>query len=254
MLERLDAAYQHASRFSADAAHELRTPISIMRGELELLAGQKGLAPETQGAIGSILEEAARLSQIVGNLMALSYLDGVAGKRAHIPLDLFALAAETIEHMRLVAEEKGIIIEGPVGRVAVTAGDRGRLKQVLVNLLDNAIKYTQPGGRIRVAVSAGGGTAFLRVSDTGIGIAGEHLPHIFDRFFRVSTDRGEIGAGLGLAIVRSICAAHGGRVTVDSTLGSGSTFTVELPEASGDVLAASSGASGPAVRAPAEID
>lgn len=239
MLERLDGAYQHARRFSADAAHELRTPLSIMRGELELLATKRDLPPDVQGAVGDILEETARLSQIVESLIALSYLDAIAGKRAHHPVELGALARETIDQMRLLAEEKAISMEGPVGPPVFAAGDRDRLKQVLVNLLDNAIKYTPPGGSVTVRVEANARTAVLCVADTGIGIAPEHTSLVFERFHRVATDRGEIGAGLGLAIVRSICTAHGGRVTVTSTPGAGSTFRVELPLASDELAHAS---------------
>ena len=231
MLERLDQAYQHASRFSADAAHELRTPLAIMRGELELLAATRGLPGDMQKAIANILGETARLGQIVDNLIAMSRLDSVSGKRVHLAVDLRALAAETIDQMRLLAVEKNVTIEEPSGSEAVAAGDRDRLKQVLVNLLDNAVKYTPQGGKVAVAVEETADTAILTVSDTGIGIAPEHIPLIFDRFFRASTDRGEIGAGLGLAIVRSICSAHGGTVAVESRLGAGSVFRVELPRA-----------------------
>ncbi len=232
MLERLDNAYQHASRFSADAAHEIGTPLSIMRGEMELLATRRDLPPDVLAALGSTLDEAVRLSQIVENLMALSRLESIAGKRTHKAVDLTALADETIDQMRLLAEDKNIRLDGPSGRSVVVLGDRNRLKQVLVNLFDNAVKYTPSGGRVSVAVEAAGTNAVLTVADTGIGIAPEHQQLIFDRFFRVAADRGESGAGLGLAIVKSICVAHGGRVSVNSTPGQGSRFCVELPLAS----------------------
>jgi signal transduction histidine kinase len=231
MLERLDRAYQQASRFSADAAHELRTPLAIMRGELELLAAQPALPDYLQRAIGNVLGEAVRLSQIVDSLIAMSQMESVSGKRAHRPVDLRALAAETIDQIRLLADEKNIAIVGPSGASAVAAGDRDRLKQVLVNLLDNAVKYSDPGGRISVGTFESGDMAVLEVADTGVGIPAEHLPHIFNRFFRVDADRGEIGAGLGLAIVRSICSAHGGAVEAESLAGRGSVFRVTLPRA-----------------------
>jgi len=241
MLERLDSAYQHASRFSADAAHEIRTPLAIMRGELELLATEE-LPDELQGAIGNILGETERLSQIVESLMALTQMDSTAGKRAHLAVDLHALAAETIDQMRLLADEKEITIAAPAGAHAMAAGDRNRLKQVLVNLLDNAIKYTPAGGRITVEVEEAGDSAVLAVKDTGVGIDPDSLPLVFDRFFRVTTDRGEAGAGLGLAIVKSICVAHGGSVSVESTPGVGSIFKVILPQASQAAVAATSSA------------
>jgi signal transduction histidine kinase len=239
MLERLDGSYQYASRFSADAAHELRTPLTIMRGELELIATED-LPEALQGAVGNILGEAERLSQIVESLIALAQMDSVAGKRAHLAVDLHAMAAETIDQMRLLAVDKDITMEPPVGVHAMAAGDRDRLKQVMVNLLDNAIKYTPSGGRITVDVADTGDSAILAVQDSGVGIDAENLPMVFDRFFRVTTDRGEIGAGLGLAIVKSICTAHGGSVSVESTPGAGSIFKVILPLASQATVAATS--------------
>ena len=119
---------------------------------------------------------------------------------------------------------------GPDGDPAVAVtGDRDRLKQVLVNLIDNAIKYTQEGGEVRVSVTASGQKAQLKVQDSGIGVDPAHHVRIFDRFYRVSTDRGEAGAGLGLAIVRSICHAHGGTIAINSMPGKGSCFVMELP-------------------------
>ncbi len=232
MLERLDSAYQHASRFSADAAHELRTPLTIMRGELEFIALCHNLPTEIQTAVGSALDETMRLGQIVENLMALARTDGIGGKRAHWAVDLRALSAETIDQMQLLAEEKDIALTCTDGAPVMTLGDRDRLKQVLVNLIDNAIKYTRHGGRVTLDVMHRGEHAVLKVTDTGIGIAPEHQASVFDRFFRVDPDRGVDGAGLGLAITKSICAAHGGSIVVESAPGQGSTFRITLPLAS----------------------
>jgi signal transduction histidine kinase len=239
MLERLDNSYQLARRFSADAAHELRTPLAIVRGELELLVVDKHLMPQMREAIENILIETVRLSQIVESLISMSRLDSVAGKATHRAVNLRELTAVTIDQIRLLADEKDITIGLLPGPDGMAAGDPDRLKQVLVNLLDNAIKYTPSGGRIEVAVDDAASLVSLEVRDTGIGIAPEHLPNIFERFYRASTDRGEAGAGLGLAIVRSICAAHGGRVEATSEIGVGSVFRVELPRAP-DRLAAES--------------
>lgn len=228
MLDRLDGAYQYANRFSADAAHEMHTPLAIIRGELEFLAGQKH-APELQAALGSLLDEVNRLSDMVEKLAMLSRMDSLWGKHAHAEFDLAALAGETMDQMRLLADEKHITLAPLVGGPAVVAGDRNRLKQVLVNLIDNAIKYTPEGGRITVEVKSYANRVQLSVGDTGIGIAPEHREKIFDRFYRVSTDRGETGSGLGLAIAKSICSAHGGAIAVESVPGAGSVFRIELP-------------------------
>jgi signal transduction histidine kinase len=228
MLDRLDNAYQYANRFSVDAAHELRTPLAIIRGELEFMASQQ-MPLDQREALKNTLSEVTRLSELVENLGLLSDIEGLWGKRARTEFDLYALATETIEQMRLLADEKGITLNPLSGSTAIVSGDRNRLKQVIVNLLDNAIKYTDPGGQVTVEIVVEGHRAGLIISDTGIGIALEHQEGVFRRFFRVSTDRGETGSGLGLAIARSICSAHGGSITVDSTPNQGSSFRVDLP-------------------------
>jgi signal transduction histidine kinase len=230
MLDRLDNAYQQANRFSVDAAHELRTPLAIVRGELELIA-LKDAAPEQRAALQNILDEANRLSELVENLGMLSRVEGLGGKNTEC--DLHAIVQDTMEQMRLLAEEDSIALVPLTGSAAVVTGDKSRLKQVIVNLLDNAIKYTTRGGSIAVDVRPLANRARLTVTDTGIGIAPEHRDRIFDRFYRISADRGETGSGIGLSIVKSICNAHGGTVEVESTPGVGSTFRVELPLSTG---------------------
>jgi signal transduction histidine kinase len=229
MLDRLDSAYSHVSRFSADAAHELRTPLTIIRGELELVAQNARKPSEVDQAIANALEEMTRLSSIVDSLITLSRMESLWGKRTHAPVDLMELAVETIDHMSLMAEEKNIALTGPSGPPVLVAGDRERLKQVLVNLIDNAIKYTQHGGRVCVQAGARDDNGFVSVEDTGIGIDPDHQDKVFERFYRVTPDRGENGAGLGLAIVRSICHAHGGTISLRSVPDFGSCFTMEIP-------------------------
>jgi signal transduction histidine kinase len=228
MLDRLDTAYQHANRFSSDAAHELRTPLAIIQGELESAVLGRGLLPESEAALANVLDELNRLSNIVDSLLKLSRMDR-PGQRFAISVDLFELAGETVDQMQLLAAEQQVSLKGPTGATAFVHGDRDRLKQVLVNLLDNGIKYNVPGGQVAVDVSGVGEAARMTVIDTGIGIAPENQDFIFDRFYRVSTNRGETGAGLGLAIVKSICHAHGGKIEVASTPGAGTIFTITLP-------------------------
>ncbi len=234
MLDRLDSAYQHANRFSSDAAHELRTPLAIIQGELEFAMARGGFASEVESGLSDVLEEVGRLSKIVDSLLKLSRMDHPSGQRGYASLDLHALAAETIEQMQLLAAEKRVTLKGPTGSKVVVSGDRDRLKQVMVNLIDNGIKYNVAGGHVVVDVSASAGGVRLTVSDSGIGIVQENLDYVFDRFYRVSTNRGEIGAGLGLAIVKSICHAHGGSISVTSQVGVGTTFCVTLPGAARD--------------------
>jgi signal transduction histidine kinase len=229
MLARLDSAYEHANRFSADAAHELRTPLAIMRGELEFIASRSDLPPELAAAAASAHDESLRLSQLVENLMNLAVVDGIGGKRSHLMVDLRALAQETIDQMKLLAVTKKIDLHTTRGEPVHSLGDRGRLKQALVNLIDNAIKYTPAGGSVVLEVFSRNGHAVLTVVDSGIGIKAENRDNVFERFFRVDPNRGPGGAGLGLAIVKSICVAHSGSISVQSVPGSGSTFTLQLP-------------------------
>jgi len=234
MLDRLDGAYSHVSRFSADAAHELRTPLTIIRGELELVASGEQLPSDVDQAISNALEEMTRLSGIVDSLITLSRMESLWGKQVHAQVDLMALAVETIDQMGLLAEEKSIKLSRPSGAPVVVAGDRERLKQVLVNLIDNAIKYTPPDGKVIVDVGASGEMGFVSVQDTGIGIDPDHHNKVFERFYRVTPDRGEQGAGLGLAIVKSICHAHGGSVILNSVPEIGSCFRMEIPLSTGE--------------------
>lgn len=231
MIGRLESAFQHISRFTADASHELRTPLTALRGELEATAQYPQLPREARETIGSALEETERLSKIVQGLLAVSRLDAGEAEMERVALDLSELAASTAEQMRLLAEDKNISLSCNAPEPVMVEGDLARLKQVVVNLLDNAINYTASGGIVRLMVRAAGDRAILEVEDNGVGISKDALPHIFERFYRVDKARSRQmgGAGLGLSIVQAICAAHGGEILVDSTEGHGSRFTVRLP-------------------------
>jgi heavy metal sensor kinase len=231
MIERLDQAFQHINRFSADASHELRTPLTILQLELEGIAQSHRLTPSLTDQIGSALEETHRMSHIVENLLAISRLDAGEVKMDKMRLDLGQLAASTAEQMRLLAEEKLILFRSNVATNIYVEGDRSRLQQVIVNLVANAIKYTQEGGEVEVNVRRDRGVAVLEVSDNGAGISAQALPHVFERFYRAdkARSRNSGGAGLGLAIVKAICTAHGAEIKVSSREGQGSRFTVELP-------------------------
>jgi heavy metal sensor kinase len=231
MISRLEAAIDGSKQFVADASHELRTPLTVMRGELESLAQDWQLPGEAREALGSVLEEVLRLAEIVEGLFALSRLD--AGE-AHAPwqrFDLGELAATTAGQMSLLAEDKQVSVACDSNPGVMVEGDRARLKQVIVNLLDNAIKYTPGGGHVSLSVKREGGCAILEVADDGIGIPAEALPHVFKRFYRVDGSRTRLqgGAGLGLSIVESICTAHAARVEVSSVPGKGSTFRMLAP-------------------------
>jgi heavy metal sensor kinase len=231
MIERLEGTVAHNRRFSADASHELRTPLTIIRGELEVLMQTPMLSPTLIEGIGSALEESNRMSHIVESLMTISRLEGGSEQMAMAPVDLVSLATETLEHISLLAEEKQIKLTCATSGTVYVTGDAMRLKQVVANLLDNAIKYTAANGCIVMSVAAEADLAVLEVSDTGIGIPADALPLVFERFFRADKTRSREsgGIGLGLAIVKSICIAHHGTVTVSSIEGHGTKLRVELP-------------------------
>ncbi|HYM41590.1 MAG TPA: ATP-binding protein [Steroidobacteraceae bacterium] len=231
MISRLEDALRGSKQFVADASHELRTPLTVMRGELEGLAQDARLPREARESLGSVLEEVERLAEIVESLFALSRLDAGEAGGAWQRFDLAELAATTAEQMSLLATDKEISVACDSSSGVAVEGDRARLKQVVVNLLDNAIKYTPRGGHVALSVRREGAWAVLEVTDDGPGIAPEAVPHVFKRFFRADSSRSREpgGAGLGLAIVQSICAAHGAEVEAISTPGKGSTFRVRHP-------------------------
>jgi heavy metal sensor kinase len=231
MIVRLDDAFQNSKRFVADASHELRTPLTILRGELESLAQEERIPAPERERLGSLLEEAERLSKIVERLFALSRLDAGEARTQWVEFDLADLAAVTVEQMRLLAEDRKISLSCESVEKVHIGGDRARMKQVVVNLLDNAIKYTSEGGAVRLKVSVSGPCAVLEVTDTGVGIHPDDLPHIFGRFYRADKTRSRQpdGAGLGLAIVKSICNAHGGEVEVESAVGRGTRILAKFP-------------------------
>ncbi len=231
MIERLDDAFQHINRFSADASHELRTPLTVLQLELEGIAQNHRWDASLRDQIGGALEETHRMSRIVESLLAISRLDAGEAKMDKTRLDLGELVASTADEMRLLAEEKSIGLRTHVATGIQVEGDRTRLQQVIVNLIDNAIKYTQQGGKVEISVGGEGNTAVLEVSDNGPGIPSHALPHVFERFYRTDKARSRAsgGAGLGLSIVKAICAAHNAEVKVSSQEGRGSRFRVELP-------------------------
>jgi len=231
MLTRLRDSVQTSRRFLADASHELRTPLTVIKGELQEIVGTAGIARELRERIGSVLEEVARLEHLVSGLLNLSRLDVGEAQREWVDVDLAELAAGTAEQMRLMAEDRGIQLEASALHSTLVRGDLGRLKQIIVNLLDNAIRFTPRGGTVSVQTIRRESYDALEVRDTGIGIPAAALPHIFDRFFRVDAARSreDGGAGLGLSIVRSICVAHRAQIEVDSEVGRGSCFRVKFP-------------------------
>ncbi len=231
MIERLEIAFQQVSRFTGDASHELRTPLTVLRGELEAMRHSASLSPAEQDIIESAIDETDRLTQIVTSLLAIARFDAGEARLERTLLDLGELVASTVDQIKLLAEDSDLKLMAEVQTGIMISGDRSRLKQILVNLLDNAIRYTPAGGTISVQVTGDDKNAILEVRDTGIGIPPAAIPHVFDRFFRVQHVRTNQvhGTGLGLSIVKSICSAHDATISVKSEEGRGTTFRIDFP-------------------------
>lgn len=230
MIDRLEDALAHNRRFSADVSHELRTPLTIMRGELEPLVESPELPVQALDAVGSAIEEIDRMSNIVESLLVISKLDF---QRPHprSAVNLNALALSSVEQMQLLADDKQLTIHASAPGETWVSGDRVRLQQVIVNLLNNAFKYTPSGGEIWLSVAVQREQGVIEIRDNGIGIPAECLPFVFDRFYRADRARSREsgGAGLGLSIVKAICTAHDGNVSIQSRESAGTMVRVELP-------------------------
>jgi two-component system, OmpR family, sensor kinase len=229
MLASLEEAARAQQRFVADASHELRAPLTAIQGNLELLERRADMpAAERAEVLGEIRREASRLTRLVADLLALARADaGTAIRRA--PVDLDSVVLETFQAMRPLAQ--GLVLTLDPFEPVQLHGDEDRLRQLVLILLDNAIKYTPPEGCVTVGLSARAGQAEIVVRDTGYGITPDDLPHVFERFYRADPARGRDpgGTGLGLAIARWIVEQHGGAIHLQSVRGVGTTVTVRLP-------------------------
>src|SRR5258706_2596966 len=232
LLARLDAVFQEQKRFITDASHELRTPLAVLRGETEVALQQERATAEYKESLALIKDEAERLSRIVVNLFMLARQPVDTPSMVNEPVRLDGVGADCVRAAHVLAMQKGLRlkIEGALPPVTVS-GDDEMLKRMLLNLLDNSVKYTASGGEISVALRSQNGDARIVVTDTGIGIAESDQRRIFDRFYRVDKARSRAlgGAGLGLSIARWIVEGHGGSLSVESVPGRGSAFSADLP-------------------------
>ena len=233
MISRLQAAFERQKQFTSDASHELRTPLAVMRGDMEIALRRERAPEEYQRVLSSNLEEIVRLSRLIEDLLMLARADsGRVELRCEV-VDLNKLCQQMVEYISPLAQQRDQMLtyESPNTALAINA-DLQRIKQMLLNLLDNAIKYTEPGGSVKLALKAENKHAVITVTDTGRGIPAEDLPHIFERFFRRSaktSDRSAAGFGLGLSIVKWIVDSHGGQIETQSQQGQGTTFIVKFP-------------------------
>jgi two-component system, OmpR family, sensor kinase len=234
MIGRLEASFGALRRFTADASHELKTPLTVLRADVERAMHPGTTARDRAVALEEAMQETARMADLVDSLLTLARADEGRFDLHREPVQLEPLVREVSETATILGEDAGLTVTLPLVEDAVIAGDRARLRQLFLNLITNAIKYTPRGGKVEMTLShrLNNEIAFT-VRDTGIGISAADLPHVFDRFWRAdrvrsrASERG--GFGLGLAIAQWIAQAHGGTLTVQSRLGRGSTFTVLLP-------------------------
>jgi heavy metal sensor kinase len=232
MIARLERSFKQVRQFTADASHELKTPLTVLKGEMEVALRAGASREELEEVIVSSLEETDRMSYIVKNLLDLARAD-VEAVKTEVMLD--GVLTERFEHFRKMAVTEGIELDILRNTPVTVPGDPVRLGQLIYNLIDNAFKYTPRGGKVELSLEDSDGEAILKVMDTGVGIANEDVPYVFDRFFRVDKARTSLGegrvggVGLGLSICKEIVDSHGGTIEVTSEPGKGSTFTARLP-------------------------
>jgi heavy metal sensor kinase len=236
LLARLDLSFEQQRRFMADASHELRTPVAIVCGESEVALSQDARsADEYRESLSILHDEGRRLTRVVEDLFTLARADAGQYRLAAVSFYLDETAGECVRAVRSLASQRGIELQFQhSGGEMPFRGDESLIRRMILNLLDNAIKFTPPGGEVRVDVSRDDSYYFLRITDTGAGIPSEAQPHVFERFYRADRARSREGdtggAGLGLSIASWIAGMHGGRVTLERSGPTGSTFAVSLPQ------------------------
>ncbi len=229
MIARLERSFRQIKQFTADASHELKTPLTIMKGEVEVALKSRADEAELREVLTSILEEIDRMNEVIKGLLTLARTD-VEEETTKQPVSFDHIVEERCEQFRKLVHNRGLRLDVKIKKGVTVLVDPVRMGQVVYNLVDNAIKYTPKGGTIRVSLDTQDGWAVLRVSDTGVGIPEDEVAYIFDRFYRVDKARtGGSGVGLGLSICKEIINTCGGKIEVESTVGKGTTFTTHLP-------------------------
>jgi heavy metal sensor kinase len=227
---RLESAFLQQARFTADASHELRTPLSVIHSHAELALSRERSNDEYRHTLATCLKASTRMRSLVESLLLLARADAGGLELTRQSFDLGKVARECVALLTPLAQQGGIDLQAALGTVEVT-GDPSRIGQVITNLVTNAIRYNHAGGMVRISTEWANGAAVLTVADTGMGIAPEDQPRVFERFFRADKARSRKagGSGLGLAICKSIIDAHAGSIAFSSLQGQGTTFVVRLP-------------------------
>jgi heavy metal sensor kinase len=231
MIGRLEKAFQRQRQFTSDASHELRTPLSVIEAESTLALQKERPPSDYRQSLETISQEARQMSSLIDRLLALARADAGKEQWNFTQVDLGKLITNLSADVGVLCQEKGLSLQLGQTQDLAVKGDEARLRELFMNLLDNAIRYTPAPGTVSVSLRREGQMAVVAIKDTGVGIPAEDMPFIFERFYRVdkSRSRTEGGTGLGLAISRHIAEAHGGKIEVESQVGAGSTFSVSLP-------------------------
>jgi heavy metal sensor kinase len=229
MMTRLNFSFEQIRQFSTDVSHELRTPLTVIRGQLEVALFTAHTVEQYREAMVNSLEDVDRLSNIIRALLMLSQAESGQLLLQRMQLDFAELLRDQVDQYQIPAEAQGVELTGDLPATCIIHADKIQIERLVSNLLGNAIKYTPAGGRVVARLNGESGWAKLTVEDTGVGISPDHLPHIFDRFYRVPSADPEKGLGLGLSFVSWIVKAHGGVMEVESELHKGTRFTVSLP-------------------------
>ena len=231
MIERLEKAFKRQQRFTSDASHELRTPLAVIQAESTLALNKERTANEYKQSLEIVSNESMLMAKVVDQLLTLARVDSGKEQLSFEEIDLSELLAGVAAHAEILCRDKGLEFHSDRMETILVSGDRAKLRELFLNLLDNAIRYSPDGGKISLTLRREEEMAVVSIVDTGIGISEEDIPHIFERFYRVDKARSRVenGAGLGLAICKYIAEIHGGRIEVISRLGEGSTFSVWLP-------------------------
>jgi heavy metal sensor kinase len=230
LLDRVSQKHEQLIRFTSDASHELRSPLTALRTAIEIAMQQPRSNEGYRELLGMLGEQCQRLTDLVNNLLLLARADAGEIALTVSSVDLALVVREVIELFQPLMDEHRLILRTDIPKQLPTSGDRLRLSQLITNLFDNAIKFTNMGGTIDVRLKSRDGHAVFSIMDTGIGIAPDRLPHIFGRFYRADDSRTRGGAGLGLSICHWIVVAHGGTISVTSELNCGTMILVELPQ------------------------
>jgi heavy metal sensor kinase len=231
MIGRLEKAFQRQKQFTSDASHELRTPLAVIEAESTLALQKERPSSDYRQSLEIISQESRQMSSLIDQLLTLARADAGKEQWNFTEVNLGKLITNLGTDVEVLCQEKGLSFQSGQTQDLVVKGDEARLRELFMNLLDNAIKYTPAPGTVSVSLRREGQMAVVAITDTGVGIPAEDIPFIFERFYRVdkSRSRAEGGTGLGLAICRHIAEAHGGKIEVESQVGAGSTLSVWLP-------------------------